>query len=135
MNLTFEDLYFHQDILKTLLKKAEPNLYVCFITENYCNHTIFLDNGQAINRLGFIVLGIRQGPGSLTSIQSASIYNNGLIHNTYMPEALLYYTQKWILLIEGTEKRYNRRINTIKDELTAVVWHPDNIKRLLNIGW
>ncbi len=133
MNFSYEDLYFHQGILKTLLKAVEPNLQVCFITENYISHTFFLDDGQSMIKLAYIVLGIRNGPGNFTSMQVASIYSNGYIQNSRMTAELLQAAQIWIHLIETQQQRHERRIQTIRDELFAVVYHPDNVRRLLTI--
>ena len=133
MNFTFEDLYYHQGILKTLLKAVEPNLQVCFITENYISHTFFLDDGQSMTKLAYIVLGIRKNPGNFTSMQVASIYSNGYIQNTAMSQELLAATQIWIYLIETQQQRYQRRHQLIRDELIAVVYHPDNFRRLVDV--
>ena len=133
MNFTYEDLELHQGILKTLLKAVEPNLQVCFISENHINHTFFLDNGQSMTKLGYIVLGIRNGPGNYTCIQSANIYNNGYIQNTHMSDALFQAAQLWMYLIEPQQTRYQRRHQTIRDELFAVVYHPDNFRRLVDV--
>lgn len=133
MNFTYEDLYFHQGLLKTLMKAVEPNLQVCFLTENHINHTFFLDDGQSMNKLAYIVLGIRKGPGNYTCMQVASIYSNGYIQNSHMSIELLYSAQLWVTLIETQQQRYKRRIQTIRDELFAVVYHPDNFRRLVDI--
>jgi len=133
MNFTYEDLYFHQGILKTLLKAVEPNLQVCFITENYISHTFFLDDGQSMTKLAYIVLGIRDGPGNYTCMQVASIYSNGYIQNTHMSPQLYSASQLWISFIETQEQRYRRRHQTIRDELFAIVYHPNNVLRLVTI--
>jgi hypothetical protein len=135
VQISYDDIYCHQSILKSLLKVAEPNLVTFFIGEPMNSHTIFTETSvnNQIKQIGYIVVGIRDGPGNYTSKQAALIFDNGYIHNIYLSELMLHYAQAWIYLVEDEKQRYNRRISAIKDELIATCYHPDNFRRLLDM--
>jgi hypothetical protein len=93
-----------------------------------------MDNGEQITKLAYLILGIRKHPhANYTAMQSAAIHSNGYIQNLHMPDDLLHLTKLWVYLIETRDARYMRRLQLIKDELMEIVYHPDNMRRLITL--
>lgn len=133
MELTYDDLYCHQDILKNLMKVATPNLYSCYIwgANDYCSLS------KNTSEIANIFLGIRDKPGNFTTKNVAAIYADGQIQTDFLTEEQLRYMHMWLRFITPQQKRYDERISQIKDELLEVCYHPDNVYKLipLNHKW
>ena len=126
---TYEDLQCHQDILKNLMKVAEPNLYCCYVwgTNDFCDLYAVRESKQIAN----IFLGIREKPGNFTTRNVAAIHADGHVQTDCLTDQQRQHITTWLSFIEPQQKRYDHRISLIKDELLAVCYHPDNVKKLI----
>jgi hypothetical protein len=125
MPLTFDDLDIHHTLLKTYLKAVEPNLYVCFLEKSHTKYSILLSNNQTMEKLGYIILGIRvNGSSNFNTFAAANIYDNGVIDNIMMDDAMYNATVRWILNVDSQQVRYKKRLSAFKTELFSTVWHP-----------
>jgi hypothetical protein len=128
---TYDDLHCYQDILKNLMKDAEPNLYSCHIwsSNDYCD-SLYNDYPSA-KQIAYIFLGVRDKPGNFTARNAAAIYSDGYVKSACLTAKQLRNMYTWLDAINPQQKRHDDRISKIKDELLAVCYHPDNVKKLI----
>lgn len=127
---TYDDLYCHQDILKNLMKVAEPNLYSCHIwgSNDYCD---LLYTAREAKQIANIFLGVRDKPGNFTTRNVAAIHADGHVQTDCLTDEQRQQISAWLGNIIPLQKRYDNRICQIKEELLAVCYHPDNVKKLI----
>ena len=133
MNYTYHDLNIYQYRLKELFKMFEPDIYLCYLMEESNPITLTSTGATPMRKLANLLIGIRgYGP---NCYKAAEIYSNGHIVNNGLPDTLYNPLVYWLCgdLIKSEKYRAEERIAIIKDELLATVYHPDNIKRLIDL--
>lgn len=125
MNLVFDDLYAHQDELKVLLKpctSVSHPLEICEIVENYTETPVYF---QLIAILK-IKYNYNYEPQPV-----AYIYRDAYVYNKNLTEDMFEMVKYWLSIIVKTpQKRSQIRVDAIKEELMAKIYHPSVINKL-----
>lgn len=123
MNLVYDDLYAHIDELKVLLKPCAPSsqpLEICEIVENYAETPVYF---QLIAILK-IKYNYNYEPQPV-----AYIYSDSYVYNKNLTEDMFEILKYWLSIIVKTSKQRSKtRVDAIRMELMAKIYHPNNYK-------
>lgn len=114
MNITYEDLYIHQSLLKNMVKVIWPDAFCCMLMEKF--------TGGDYKVIATVILCVRLYPNiNSTTMQVVDIYKDGFVHvlNTLGSsiEGVVY---DWLLYKVVSEKeRYSNRMDLLKRDIVS----------------